>query len=88
MSIDVRVMEYSGKAARVIEKMAAITGRTVEEAEGDLHRMYLWVLHEQAAGRKIFSIDGNTGGRREFENLVKSQEEAEEFFKEIGWPLV
>lgn len=75
------LLEFGKKGAAVAENIAAMTGCSVEEAESIIHRLALWVLREQAVGRQIVS----RGARdRKLQNLIKNQEEATRYFKEVG----
>lgn len=76
--LDIR---FLNEAADAVESFAKITGRSIEEVESDLHRVYEWVLHEQLRGRKIIS-EGSSEGEAELEYLIVDQEAAEAYFLE------
>ena len=72
--------ELAGAAADTIDRIAEITERKPDEVVSDALRTYLWILHEQSAGKKLMRVNG--AETAEVEKLIKNDKAAHKYFIE------
>lgn len=77
--------EFVAEAAMAIEQIGRFTARRPDEVVSDALRMYFWILHEQAAGRKIVSKSSESTEEQPVVDLIQNKDMAHSYFASIGW---
>lgn len=77
--------EFMDEAARAIEQIGKFTGRGSDEVISDALRTYLWILHEQAAGRTIVSKSRESSEEQPIVDLIRNKAMALSYFADAEW---
>ncbi len=77
--------EFAAEAAVAIEQIGKFTARRPDEVVSDALRMYFWILHEQAAGRKIVSTSSEAAEGQPVVDLIENKDMAHSYFESVGW---
>lgn len=77
--------EFFEEAAVAIEQIGAFTARRPDEVVSDALRTYLWLLHEQAVGRKVVSKNSESQDECPVVTLIQDKEVAQTYFAKLGW---